>query len=808
MHEIRQTLRSLWRDKAFSGVAVAMLALGIGATTSVFSIVNGVLLEPLAYEDSGRLYVVHEFSPELADKYPRLLVNGRHFHEWRTHCDACESLGAFFFRSANLSEGGTPVQVDSLVVSHDFLPTIGVQPVLGRGFSAGEDSSSGERVVLIGASLWRNRFAGDPAILGRSITLDAGPATIVGILPESFRFEAGSVYRSGRFSSAPSRFDVVEPLRRDYASLYPAGSHNLGVLLRLSEGATPEHAVAQMDALTLELSRENGMAAFARLTPLAESVVGESRQGLWMLLAAVFAVLLIVCVNLSNLVLARSERRGHDAAVRAALGASRARLLSGAMREGFALAAGGGLLGAVLAHWAIDVLRATAPVELPRLHEVAVDERALVCAAVLTLFSAVAASLIPALRLSKAAPHAALQGSRGSRSASQRSGRLRGLLVGFQAALSAVLLVVAGLLAVSFFRLMAVDKGFETQSIVSFRLSLPSSDYPSPEDRLAFSRSFLSALEQEPGILSAGLTSVLPLSGTSWADAAYTPGRKPPHPAVDFHFVSADYLQAIGAPLVRGRHLEKADEGRANVGVVSESLAAMLWPGENPIGKQVRRGFAEDRPMLTVVGVVADIRTTGLVEEAVPTVYEPYWHSAPRRLSFAVRTRSDPAAFASQVSRRLAQIDPALPAGQFRTMSQIVADSASQQRFQAGLATGFAICAALLACLGAYAVVSYTVVRRTNEIGLRLALGAESSSIVSMVLGEGMRPVLGGLAVGLASAAAIGRFIESLLFHVSSNDLVVFAAVAALLLAAALPANYIPARRAARVDPMTALRHD
>ena len=806
----RQTLRSLWRDKAFSLTAVGILALGIGATTSMFSIVNSVLLQPLAYDDPDRLFAIYARVPDVEETYPRLFVNGRHYAEWRRSCSSCESITAFQFVRPSLTvdpAGGLSMAVNALRVSEDFLRTIAVQPILGRGFTSEDHKPGANQVALLTTGLWRARFQGDTNVLGKTLTLNGQPTTVIGILPESFQFDIGGVYSALSRSSAV-RPQIVLPSGLAYETMEPAGSHIHGAIVRLRSGVTAEAAMAEMDGLTLELSRKNGFGAFAKLAPLKESVVGESRQGLWLLLGGVALLLLIACVNLGNLMLVRAERRMHSLAVRQALGARRHHLLIDALRESLVLSLVGGAFGLLATRWAIDVLVAAAPIEIPRLDEIRLDRFSFMAALTTSVFAGVAAGLAPVFRTLRLQPKHALRDKQRGQTDSGARLRLRDCLVGAQVGLSAMLLTVAGLLLASLFRLISVDKGFETQNIVSFQIVLPRTDYPDGEPTVAFHLRLLEQLRSRPEVVSAGLTSKLPLDGRAWGEWLVSPGKSEPHPSSDFRFVSADYLQTAGVPLIRGRYFEENDRGRGDVGIVSESAARAAWPGENPIGKLFRRGVEEDRPMMRVVGVVADVRTRSLDEEVVPTAYEPFWYSTPSTVRYAVRTRSDPEPFFSEIREIVGAIDPALPVSDFRTMDQLVEQSVVQERFQSALASGFALAALLLASLGIYGVVSYSVALRTNEIGLRMAIGADAGNVRAMVLRRGLRPILFGLAVGLGVALAVGRLIESLLFGVSSRDPMTFGVTALLLVVVGLAACYLPARRAASLSPSIALRQE
>ena len=804
-----RTVRTLWRDRAFSSIAIAMFALGIGATTVIFSLVNGILLRPLSHPEPGRLYGVYQHIPEVADTWGRLLVNGRHFDEWRRTCDACESLGLFRYDAPSLTGDGPPARIDGLLVTHDFLTALGAKPILGRTFLPSDDIPGAEPVVLVTGSFWRERYAADPEILGKRITIDGKPMTVIGVLPESFRFETGSLHEAV-FAHVPRRFQVVRPLRLSFEALPLDGQFNFGAIVRLKPDAPAEQAMAQMDATLAELTGPLGIEVFARMVPLTEAVVGKARAGLWMLLAAVVAVLLIVCVNLSNLILVRSARRAKDVAVRLAMGASRRRLIAGLVGEIFVLALAGGWLGLLLGQWATSGLAAWAPPDIPRLDEVRLDWTAFMFSLFASTCAALLAAALPALRMVHSSIEGVMRANQTSHTGARANARSRSALVAAEVALSSVLLVVAGLLATSFSRLMAVEKGFDSESVISFHVLLPNTDYRSTEERLAFYEELLAALKARPGVLQAGLTNKLPLDGTGWGDVVGTPGRPGTYPdalPVDFRFISPGYFRAAGLALREGRLLEPQDQNRQVV-LASESLARAVWPGESAIGKRMRRGASEQRPLMEVVGVVSDVPSVALDADIVPIAYEPYWNNVGRGSRFVVRTSSNPRAFTDDIRQIVQRIDPGLPVADFRTLEQVVAESASRERFQTLLAGAFAVTALLLACLGIYGVVSYAVAGRTNEVGIRMALGARSASVLSMVLGQSIRPVVVGLAVGLVAAFVLVSRIEAMLFEVTARDPLVFAAVALVLLGVGLAACFVPARRASRIEPLQALRYE
>jgi putative ABC transport system permease protein len=800
MQELRQTLRSLWRDKGFTAVAIAMLALGIGATTAIFSVVNSILLKPLPYPDPDRLYLVNEADQELADEYPVLPVNARHVDDWRRACEACESFGLFQARGGPLAGDGPPEFLEILRVSHDFLPTLGVAPVLGRGLLPEDDQPGAAPVILLSDALWKRRFGGDPGAIGSTIAIGGESAEIVGVLPPTFRFRIGSI--AGAIAPMPPSFDALRPLRTAYSEIRPAGNFNWGAIARLKEQASPEVAVQQMNAAIVAYNQEFSRRTFGKLTPLAEHITAESAPGLWLLLGAVGAVMLIVCVNLSSLLLARAQRREREAAVRRALGAGSSRLFGWALREGLVLGLLGGALGLALAQWAVRALVLLAPADTPRLDEIAVDWTALAMSASVAIGAGLVAALIPAMRLAAAPIQHAMRQSQAA--SSQSASRVRGqnALVVSEVALSSALLVVSALLMTSLFRLMAVDKGFEQEGVLSFEASIAGTF----DERRQFHESVLRELRSKPGVVSAALTTWLPLEGPKWIDSVATPGEQrqedDSHRA-NFRWVSADYWKTMGMRLVEGE-FPRDGEPAARV-VVSRGLSRMLWSNESGVGKLVRRGNSD--PM-EVAAVVDEVLTSGLASDPVPIVYIPFETFAPGDVTYVVRTAGDPAGFTPQAREAVAAVNSGVPLRSIRTIRQLVDDSAAQERFQTTLAGIFAVIALLLAALGVFGVVSYGVSRRTNEMGVRLALGASPPSVRGLILRQSLRPVVAGLLCGLLAAAWIGRLVAGLLFNVKAFDPGLYAVVAAVVLAVSAAACLLPAWRAACVDPIQALRYE
>jgi len=811
MQVLRQSLRSLSRDKAFSATAIAMLALGIGAVTAIFSVVDTVVLQS-SYADSERLFAVEEVVPKLSAQYPSdtFPINARHYQEWQEACTVCESFGLMKAQvgGVNLTGEGAPERVDTLAVSHDLLPTLGVEPIHGRGFLPEDNRPGDPPVLVLTYSFWQRRFHGDPAIVGDVVQLNGRPVEVIGVLPASFA-AVGGAYLS-EFAAFNHDYDALAPATVAFSKIRPYGNFNFGAVVRLKPGATPEQARDQMNASLQPFVEQFDAEMSVRLTQVDEAVLGRAAGSLWMLFAFVGALLLIVCVNLGSLMLVRAERRQREAAVRRALGATTARLLAQALREGLVLAAVGGGVGMVVGYWALEAIVVAAPFDTPRMAVVQMDWTTFGFAALTTALAGLLTSAAPAVRYGASSIQATITRAQGNATASSSRLRSRGLLIATEVALSAVLLVTAALVGTGFFRLMTEERGFATDGVLSFDLVLPPLDYAYGDgSRERFHEALLANLKELPGVQAAGITTKIPLEGSTWLDGA-TPygsaGSAEARLLTEYRFVSGDYWQAMGVPLLAGRRLADTDRDR-EVAVISEAVGRKLWPGASALGKRFLGGMGGKDPW-EVVGVVADVKTTGLGQEPMPIVYVPYWSNPLDAVSYAVQTPGDAESLTNAVREAVWSVDSSLPVINVRTMKQVVAKSTREERFRSLMATLFAAAALLLAALGIYGVVSYTVARRTNEIGLRMALGADASGVLRMIVGQGMRPVWVGIAIGLASSAVAVRSIESLLFGVSVRDPWVFSMVGLLLTGTAWVACAIPARRAASLDPLTALRQE
>jgi putative ABC transport system permease protein len=686
---------------------------------------------------------------------------------------------------------------------------LGVRPALGRDFRPEEELPGRHRVVILSDALWRTRFAGDPGVIGRIILNEGEPHEIIGVMPSSLHLPRGSQW-GPLFAH---NFDplVFRPLGLDVSQRPGAGNLNYTSLVRLRTGARPQQAAAEMTAAIADFGRRFNFNWKPRLIPLHEQVTGSARSALWLLLGTVGAVLLIVCVNVGNLMLVRTAGRYREAGIRLALGAGRADLFGLVLKEALVVVAIGGAFGMLLAYAGLKLFVGAAPIDLPRIDEVRMDWRAIGFGSIAVVFSTFLCGLFPAWRLSRTAPQESLQAGGAKSTESGRKLRWRESMVSVEVALSTVLLVVGGLLIVSFFKVMRVEKGFEMGNVVTQSLALTTPQYRSPAARNRFVDEALEKLAGIPGVEAVGVTNQLPLQGETWINALVDAGRQADDTArrearrANFRLVSPDFWRALGIPLKQGRFFEARDRNR-RVAVMSEAAARSLWPNENPVGKHVL-GTGADLPALEVVGVVGEVKA-GADTEAPMTVYQPYWDVGLGGPLFVLRTARVAASLAGDLRGVIGAIDPEIPLVETRTMEQILDESVAARRFETYLAIAFAGAAVLLAALGIYGVISFTVARRTPEMGIRMALGAQASQLLGMVLRQGMAPVLIGLGAGVAIALSISGLLSSQLYGVTGRDPLTISGVVCVLLLAGVMACWIPARRATRVDPMRALRFE
>jgi predicted permease len=807
--DLRYALRTLGRNPAFAAIVILILAIGIGANTAMFSIIDGVLLRPLSFHDPERLVAIQEVVPKFASIAPTIPVNAMHFEEWSKSWHSAEQLAMLSSYGVNLTSGGEPERVIMGRVSSNLFSTLGVQPQLGRSFRAEEDHPGSDHVALLNDSLWRRRFHGDPGVLGQKILLDGVPYEVIGILPAYPQIPKISQIQAMAYGVESPEIWKPFALRDEEKDVM--GDFNFGCIARLKPGATLSQATAELNAIQANIARDlpDHIELRAAIAPLQEQITGRSREGLLLLMLAVGTVLLIVCVNIANLLLARATGRSREFAVRAAIGASSARLLRQMLTESFVVAILGGALGLAIAEGALRLILANAPADLPRLNEVRLDGPVLGIAFALTLFSAVIFGLIPAWRSSRIDPQSGLRAGGRSATESRQSGRLRASLVAIETGLCTVCLVAAGLLLNSFVRLLHVDKGFDAERVITVDLNLPTTRFPDLAHRSDFLRSVIDATRALPGISAVGVSNLLPLAGEGSNDLINLDGDTTPvteRPIADFRLINEDFFRVMGIPILQGRAIESTDRGRY-VSVISAAAAKRIWPGIDPLGQHYHLGDPT-APSIEVIGVAGDVSAGSLQKQPNPTVYVPYWQRGQRQWSLTVRTPMDPASIAGAIRAEIRRLDPELPLPRFRSMEEIVSASVAQRRFQLTLVLLFAAIALGLASLGIYGVVSYSVAQRRGELGIRMALGATGSDLRGLVLRQGLAPVVIGLAAGLAGALALGRVLSGLLFGVSSTDALTMGAVSAVLLIVAAAACYVPALRATRSDPLVALRYE
>jgi predicted permease len=807
LSELRFSLRQLRRSPVFSLAALLTLTLCIAANVAMFSVLRNVLLRLPAYAEPQRLVVVREAiqGTQLADN--DLPVNANHLGYWQAHAQSFEGFAALAPESLPLGGGAQPEQIGVAQHTGNLFSLLGVQPQLGRTLLPSEERP-GHDVVLLSDGLWRHRFGADPAILGRSIPLDGRPYTVIGVLPADFALPSPGLIATVRGTSQPIQAFV--PFGWDAERLTELeGDHNYFGIARLKPGASLEQATAEMNSMQQAIGAQtpDHLHLSATLIPLQQYLTGGSRRSLLMLFAAVATVLLIGCVNITNLLLARAASREHEAAVRAALGASSLQLLRSAMAEPLLLCIGGCLLGLSAAAVALPWLAHILPAGLPLLHPLRVDASVVAFAVGASLLCGLLSGLLPGLRFTKSSPQRALHAE--SRTASEAAGgkRLRRSLVIAEVAASVALVVVAGMFLLSLSRLLHVDRGFAAEQVVSASVVLPSQQYSTPAAREAFYRQALDHLRQLPGARSAGVVSVLPLDGDRWGDLISVPGDTRPvfsRPDASFRWTSSGYLETLRVPLLAGRLFTDDDLGR-NVAVISRRAAQAAWPGQSALGKTFRRGLGEGDP-ITVIGIVADVHAVDLSKAPPAMVYVPLTFRSDRTGSFVLRASTDPAALADAIRRALWSVDAQVAVPEVRTMETIVNGSLAARNFQLHLLLAFAGSALVLAALGIYGVVAYSAMQRTREIGIRIALGAQRAQIYSLVVQDGVTPVLIGTIVGVAISALAARAMERLLYGVGSFNMSIACAAIGILLVIGGLASLLPARRATRIDPVRALR--
>lgn len=793
--DFRFALRQLLKQPGFTLIAVATLALGIGANTAMFSIVNATMLAPLPYAEPDRLVRVREVTPEGMN----FSASEPNYIDFRDESKTLSALAAFKDRTASLTGRGEPVRLDGLAVTHDFFTVLGVRAALGRTLLAEEDVAGGDNdVVVLSHRLWQQRFNGEPGIVGRKIVLDGRAHRVVGVAPADFRF----------FDAA-----FFSPLAPNPNS--DRGDHWLSMIGRLAPGASIEQAEAELKTIARRIGEQHPFIAgwSVRVESMASWLVGSQfRLSAWLLLGAVGFLLLIACVNLANLMFVRAQRRQGEIGVRSALGASRARIVRQLLTEALLVSSLGVIAGLALAWFAVEMLQHAAPADVPRLHEIRIDASVLAFTLALGVLTAVFFGVLPALRATRMDVSQVLrQGGRGDGSHEQR--RLRDALVVVQFALATLLLVGAGLLLRSFWQLQNADPGFNPEHVLSVPLQLGDDRYAEPRQKVVFFRTLEERIEGLPGVVAAGATAIDPFSGGRYMNDV-TPIERAAetgpsgYAQVGWRAVTPGFFAALDIPLLQGRLFTQGDPWNGlRVVVVTKRMAELLWPGENAIGKRFYWGGTSGTPM-TVIGIVGNYQDVERSAGDAAVMFVPHNQLPWGQMTLLVRTTGDIAGTAGAVRREIAALDPALPVPEIRPLTQKLAAAVAGPRFRAALLGAFALAALLLAGIGIYGVMAFNVSRRTREMGLRLALGARPANLLGMLFARGTRLVAVGAALGLLGALVLTRFMQELLYRTAATDPLALAAAIGLLAVAALLAIWLPARRAARVEPMQALRQE
>jgi putative ABC transport system permease protein len=794
LKDIRYGVRSLLKRPAFTAIAIVTLALGIGVNSAIFSVINAVLLRPLAYSEPERLLTLrfNQSALDLADV--------------EQQSKAFSSFGGEVKQPLDYTAGSEPVQFQIGQVTGGFFETLGVKPSLGRFINTADDQTGAPYVVVLGHDLWQRQFAGDPQILGKSIPLSGNVYTIVGVMPEGFASPRDN-------TEAWTPVHVSNPVAANFR-----GVHFLRTYARLAPGVTVEQALAEMQVIDKNLAAQypaDNKNRSTVLVPLQERIVGESRRSLIVLFAAVSLVLLIACANFANLLLARAAEREREFVIRTALGAGRWRLIRQLLTESLLVSFAGGAVGVLLAIWATSLLVALKPDNLPRLQEIGVDGRVLAFTFGVSLLTGLVFGLLPAWSASRVGVNESLKEGGRSATAGGARQRLRSTFVVVELAIALVLLVGAGLLIKTFWKLRSVEPGFGADHLLTMRVELPEARYKEVDKQTRFRTQTLDAINSLPGV-KAAMVSELPLSGDS-LDHNFLIENRPPiapgdEPNLETRSILGDYFHAMKIPLRSGRDFGPPDfaDKAPLVGIANDALVRQYFVNEDPLGKRVRWARDPQVHWITIVGVVGDVKHFGLDLPEQPALYTPYTQINPwkRWMSVVARTQSDPGAMTQAVKQQIWKVDSQLPVTEVKTMDEVSAASFAARRFNMLLLAIFAGLALVLAAVGIYGVMSYAVTQRTQEIGIRMALGARATDVLKLIIKNGMTLTLLGVVIGVAGAIALTRLLATLLFGVTPTDKLTFIAVSAVLVLVSLLACYIPARRATKVDPLVALRYE
>jgi putative ABC transport system permease protein len=800
--DLRYGARMLWKHPAFTLIAVTTLALGIGANTAIFSVVNAVLLQALPYRDASSLVMVWEHNRPR--NRPMNVVNSGNFSDWRAQNGVFEDLAAFVDSRYVLTSDGEPEEVAAQIATPNLFSVLGVNAIIGRTFSPDDGKPNQPRAIVLGYGFWQRRFGGDPGVIGRKITLNRQEATVVGVLQPEFKFFIKQGSLTGNAAEIWSPFQLTNPQR---------GGRSLSVVARLKPGVSLEKAQADMNTIGARLESEYkdfNTGWGVNVVPLRKQLSGELRTPLLVLLAAVAFVLLIACANVANLLLARATRRQREFAVRCALGAGRGRILRQLLTESLLVALLGGAAGLLLASFGMDALVSLSPPDLVNLQGVKLSVPVLLFTLGVSVLTGLVFGLAPALGVSRIDLNGALKEGKG---AIGGTSRLRNVLVVAEIALALVLLVGAGLMIRSFARLQGVDPGFDARSVLTIRVAIPNGKYPEERQRVNFFKQAVEKLRALPGVESAGAISFLPFAAPP-AGTKFDIEGKPQQPAGQFHVTrvavtDAHYFEAMRIPLRKGRLFSEREATEMHhVVVINETLARRYFPGEDPIGHRLTIDMKNENVPCEVIGVVGDVKHEALDAPAEPMSYWPHPELVYNNMTLVIRARGDAAILAAPAQEVIRSLDAEQPVADVRTMVGWLGRSLAKARFIALLLVIFAGVASALAGIGIYGVISYATAQRTHEIGLRMALGAQRSDVFRLIIGQGMKLALAGVLIGLAGSLGLTQSIKVMLFEVGAMDPLTFIVTPLLLAIVALLACWIPARRATKVDPMVALRYE
>ncbi len=800
--DVRYALRNLLRRPGFTIIAVVTLGLGIGANTAIFSAINALLLKPLPFPQLDRVVAVWDKMPSHGVLHNEVTM--ANYLDWQAQNHSFEQLAIYRWWNANLTGGETPERVQGFQVSANFLDALGMKPIMGRNFSPEENQPGKDAVAIIAHSLWQRRFGGDPNVLNKTITVNSVTRTIVGVMPERFNYPKGG--------------EIYAPIALTSEVMKSRGNHSYYVVGRLKPGVSIAGAQADTDAITARLEQqypETNTGWGATVFPIVADTVRTYDTALWVLMGAVGFVLLIACANVANLMLARATGRQKEIALRAALGASRWRIVRQLLTESVVVALIGGLLGILIGFWAIDALRAANPADAakfaPGWYQLGIDLPVLGFTLALSVLCGLVFGLAPALQVSKPNLNESLK--EGARQSSGSSHRLRSSLVVLEVAISLVLLVGAGLLARSFLSLLRTNPGFNSDNVLTMNLVLPVAKYKEEPQSAAFYHELIERVKAYPGVESAAAVNFLPLAGANSSDSYLVEGVPEPPPGQEnegrYRVCTPDYFSTMGIRLVKGRGFTEQDKaGAPPVVVVNETLARKHWPGEDPIGKRIRfYGPPERAHWMQIVGVIQDVKHD-LTIPVEPEYYLPHAQDSWNSMVVVARTTVEPGSLAAALRQQVWSIDKDQPVFDVRTMQEVRSSSVAMYSFSSVMLGIFAVVALVLAAIGIYGVMAFAVSQRTQEIGIRMALGARARDVLKLVVRHGMKLALLGIVIGLAGSWALTRFMAKLLFGVQATDLLTFSVVSICLLVAAFVACYVPARRATKVDPLEALRYE